>query len=284
MKLILLTAFSFYLLSCSSTETRPKVAANRAALGTADRIDDEKIDAVKPEIKVEDKPVPQPVAASMYSALNNAVKSQNDELIQKASSEILTQNPKDVRALNVLGLYHYRKGNFQAAQFLFSKAISFNPNVSELYGNLGLVELAKGDRRDAIKTFRRALELNPQDAIVGANLGSIYIQEKDFIKALLSLEIPIKKGMKDYKIMNNYAIALVATGKSKEAADIYENLLKDKQGQREVMLNYSILLIETMKKYKEGLDLLNRLKFVGAPAEARDTIKNLEFKAKAGLQ
>jgi hypothetical protein len=39
-----------------------------------------------------------------------------------------------------------------------------------------------------------------------------------------------------------------------------------------------------MQKNKEGLDLLNRLKFVGAPPEVRDTIKNLENKAKAGLQ
>ena len=98
------------------------------------------------------------------------------------------------------------------------------------------------------------------------------------------LEIPIKKGLKEVKILNNYAIASVGVGKVKEAAEIYEKILKENPSQREVMLNYSILLIENMQKNKEGLDLLNRLKFVGAPQEARDTIKNLEIKAKAGLQ
>ncbi len=227
---------------------------------------------------------PPPMATSMYSALRKAVESQNEENIQKASSDILALNAKDPQGLNALGLYHYKKGHLDAAQFLFNKGIAANPNSSELYGNLALVELAKGDRRDAIKTMRKALEINPQDGFAGANLGFIYVQEKDYLKAIFALEVPIKKGMKDYKIMNNYAIALVGNGKVKEAAEIYEKLLKENQSQREVMLNYAITLIENMQKNKEGLDLLNRLKFVGAPQDARDTIKGLENKAKAGLQ
>ncbi len=237
----------------------------------------------------ERKPVEQKTAVTTaavlsYAALNDAVKSQNDDGIQKASLDLLTQNPKDVRALNSLGLFHYKKSRFEAAQFLFNKALAINPSSSEVLGNLAVVELAKGDRRDAIRTMRKALEVNPEDANVGANLGSLYVQDKDYFKALLALEIPIKKGIKDVKIMNNYAISLAGSGKTKEAAEIYEKLLKENQSQREVMLNYAILLIENMQKPKEGLDLLNRLKFVGAPLEARDTIKNLENKAKAGLQ
>ena len=239
----------------------------------------------KNEKKTESKALAAPpTATSMYSALRKAVESQNEENIQKASSDILALNAKDSQGLNALGLYHYKKGHLDAAQFLFNKGIAANPNSSELYGNLALVELAKGDRRDAIKTMRKALEINPQDGFAGANLGFIYVQEKDYLKAIFALEVPIKKGMKDYKIMNNYAIALVGNGKVKEAAEIYEKLLKENQSQREELLNNAITLIENMQKNKEGLDLLNRLKFVGAPQEARDTIKGLENKAKAGLQ
>lgn len=294
MKKITLVILSLYLFSCSSepTQTNKFSSANELAetqisgLGSENssaELSDQKSVEKAPD-KSEIKPAPQPAAASLYSALNEAIKIQNDESIQKASSEILTQNSKDPKALNALALYHYKKGHFEAAQFLLNKAITANPTLSELYGNLALVQLAKNDRRDAIKTYRKALELNPQDAIAGANLGSLYIQDKDYNKAYLSLEIPIKKGLKEMKILNNYAIASVGVGKVKEAAEIYEKLLKENPSQREVMLNYSILLIENMQKNKEGLDLLNRLKFVGAPQEARDTIKNLEIKAKAGLQ
>lgn len=224
------------------------------------------------------------VEVSKYQALNQAIKSQNDEAIQKACSEILTQNSKDIRALNALAMVYYKKARFEAAQYLLNKAIAVDSKSSDLHGNLGLVQLAKNDRRDAIKSFRKALELNSQDALAGANLGAVYVQEKDFNKAILALEIPVKKGMKDQKILNNYAISLAATGKAKEASEIYQNILKENPGHKEVMLNYSILLIEEMQKYKEGLDLLNRLKFVGTASESRQIIKDLEVKAKAGLQ
>ena len=294
MKKLTLIIISLYLFSCSSDPKQEvKVStANELAetqiSGSASEMNSAETAEQKPVEKVieksEVKSAPQPSAASLYSTLNEAIKVQNDDGIQKASSEILTQNSKDVRGLNALALFHYKKGHFEAAQFLLNKAIAANPKLSELYGNLALVQLAKNDRRDAIKTFRKALELNPQDAIAGANLGALYVQDKDYNKAYLSLEIPIKKGLKEVKILNNYAIASVGVGKVKEAAEIYEKLLKENPSQREVMLNYSILLIENMQKNKEGLDLLNRLKFVGAPQEARDTIKNLEIKAKAGLQ
>lgn len=226
----------------------------------------------------------EPVSSAQYGKLNDAIKQQNDDQIQKISSEVLTQNPKDGKALNSLAMVYYKKGRFEAAGYLLNKAIAANPNMSELYGNLGVVQLAQNDRREGIKSFRKALELNSGDYIAGANLGAIYIQEKDFNRAVLALEAPYKKGTKDLKILNNYAIALAATGKGQDAADIYAKILKDNPSQREALLNYSILLIDDLKKYKDGLDLLNRLKFVGPPSEARETIKDLENRAKAGLQ
>ena len=65
---------------------------------------------------------------------------------------------------------------------------------------------------------------------------------------------------------------------------IYEKVLKANPSSRDIMLNYSIFLIDQKQKYKQGLDLLNRLKFVGVQPEARNIIKDLENRAKAGLK
>lgn len=285
MKKLFILSIAMIIFSCSSSPTQNKSSAPEQEDTVTAQPTEIKEAPADPEVieKNEPKQV-QSTPASMYSALNEAIKSQNDDAIQKATTEILAQNSKDVRALNSLAVVYYRKGKLEAAQFLLNKAIVISPSSAELFTNLGLVQLAKNDRRDAIKTMRKALEMNPQEATAGANLGSLYVQDKDYHKAALSLEIPIKQGFKDYKTLNNYAVALTGIGKTKEAGEIYEKLLKENPSQREVMLNYSILLIENMNKNKEGLDLLNRLKFVGAPTEARDTIKNLEIKAKAGLQ
>lgn len=216
--------------------------------------------------------------------LTEAVRSQNDEAISQATTEILTQNPKDVRALNALAMVYYKRGRFEAAEYLLNKAMAINNDRAELYSNMGLIKMAQGEKREAIQAFRKGLSMNSQDAVIGANLGSIYVKEKDYSKAELALEIPYRKGMRDIKTLSNYAIALTGTGKHAKAEEIYQKLIKDNPGQRDIMLNYSILLIEHKQKYREGLDILNRLKFVGAPSESRNLIKDLESKAKAGLK
>lgn len=249
-------------------------------------------DAASGKVSVQSNHVDSPSAkkngavtgATASERLTEAVRAQNDEAISQATTEILTSNPKDVRALNALAMVYYKRGRFEAAEYLLNKAMAIDNDRAELYSNLGLIKMAQGEKREAIQAFRKGLSLNSQDAVIGANLGSIYVKEKDYSKAELALEIPYRKGTKDIKTLSNYAIALTGTGKANKAEEIYEKLMKDNPGQRDIMLNYSILLIDHKQKYREGLDLLNRLKFVGAPSESRNLIKDLESKAKAGLK
>ncbi len=285
MKKLILVLLQIALVACSSTSEQSR-SSSEGGNEPLPQVENEAPAArqAKAEVPAESEERVAPVPSSMYSSLNDAIKNQNDDTIQRFSTEILTQNPKDVRALNAMALVYYKKGRMDAAQFLFNKAIAANPTSSELHSNLGLVHLAKNERREALKSFRKALEINSRDHIAAANAGSIYAQEKDYNKAALALEIPVKRGTKDVKILNNYANALVATGRVKEAAEIFEKIIKDNPSNREAMLNHAILLIENMQKNKEGLDLLNRLKFVGAPQDSRELIKSLENKAKAGLQ
>ncbi len=286
--LIILSLLGLFLNSCSSSSVKEEKETKKDIQPAASQVQNKQSLEKVPEKITPSEAVPEPklaeVISSPYDRLNEAIRLQNDEAIQKSTSEILTQNSKDLKALNALAMMYYKKSKFEAAEYLLAKALAAHPDSSEVYSNRGLVHLAKNERREAVKSFRKAIELNPQDGIAGANLGAIYVQEKDFNKAVLALEIATKNGFRDYKIMSNYAIALSATGKTKDASEIYERVLKDNPSQKDVMLNYAILLIEEMQRYREGLDLLNRLKFVGATAESRPVIKELENKAKAGLQ
>lgn len=222
--------------------------------------------------------------ASASDRLTEAIRNQNDEAISQATTEILTSNPKDLRSLNALAMVYYKRSRYEAAEYLLNKAMAIDNNRAELYSNMGLIKMAQGEKREAIQAFRKGLTLNSQDPVIGANLGSIYVKEKDYSKAELALEIPYRKGTKDIKTLTNYAIALTGAGKANKAEEIYEKLMKDNPGKPDIMLNYSILLIDHKQKYREGLDILNRLKFVGAPSESKNLIKDLESKAKAGLK
>ena len=167
---------------------------------------------------------------------------------------------------------------------LFSKAIAASPKNASLQNNLGVVQWAQGETRDAVKSFRKALQINGQDGNAAANAGLIYLQDKDYSKAVVALEIAYQSGLRDHRLLNNYAIALTAQGKLNQAEGHYKNILKENSNKSDYLFNYSVLLIDKMEKYQDGLDNINRLKFVGGPAEVRNRIIALENKAKAGLQ
>lgn len=221
---------------------------------------------------------------SLYSNLNDAVRSQSDEKMYQAASLILFTNPNDLKALNVMGMYQYKKSRFELAEFMVRKAIKANSTVGELYNNLGIILLAKNERREAILAFRKALELNSDDGVAAANVGAIYVTERDYAKANIVLDTAIRRGIRDPKVLNNYGIALSAVGKNSKAEGIFRDILKSQPNDREVLLNLAVLLIDGMGKNSEGIELINRLKFVGGPAESRSRINALENKAKAGLK
>lgn len=243
--------------------------------------------------KEEAKPAPiaeEPVrpkvetTPSQYQVLNEAIKAQSDEKIYQAATQILTQAPNDAKALNALAMYHYKRGRYDLCRYLLSKAIASSPKMAELYSNMGIVQLAKGERRDAIKSFRKALDINNDEAVAAANLGSIYVQEKDYTKAQIVLETAYRRGVRDARVLNNYAIALTAQRKYDRAEELYKAILKDNSNNKEALYNYATLLVDNMGKFQDGIEIINRLKFVGGPSDTRNRIIALENKAKAGLK
>ncbi len=294
MKKYVVMLILFTLAGCSSNPPKKENSASsgisadsslEVKASTSAELNLEKEDVTSPAVEKEKPKVVVPVQASQYEAINEAVRNQNDDKLFTAATQILTQTPTDVRALNAMAMYNYKKGRFDAAKYLLNKAISVNPRASELYSNLGIVQLALKERREATKSLRRAIELNASDGVAAANLGAIYVQEKDFQKGLMAMEIAYKnKNIRDVKVLNNYGLALAGTRQFEKAAEIYQTALKDGTNNKEVLLNYSILLIEDQAKFTEGLDVLNRLKFVGVSPESRNRINALENKAKAGVK
>lgn len=214
--------------------------------------------------------------------LNEAIRTQSDQEIFNASSQILFDSPNNLKALNAMALFNYKKGKFLAAEYLLRKAIADHPNSSEVHSNLGIVYLGEKKDREAILEFRKALEINSDDVVASANLGSIYVIQKDYTKAQIVLETVYRKGWKDAKTLANYAIALAAGGKFDKSEEIYKTLIKEQNSNKEVLFNYAILQVEHLNKFAEGLETINRLKFIGPPGDFRKRLAALEAKAKAG--
>lgn len=222
--------------------------------------------------------------SSEMTALMDAIRGNRDESIYKAATQVLLKSPSEIRAINALGLYHYRKGHFAAAEYMFNKALKVDAQSSEIHNNLGLTLMAQQDLRSAIREFRKAIDLNPSKTSASANLAAIYVKQKDYNKGLVVSEIAFKRNSTDSKVLNNYGICLAAAGRFDSAEQIYQQAIKINNNQPDVLLNYTILLVDHMKKYSEGLENINKLRFLGLSSEARNKINILENKAKAGLK
>lgn len=231
-------------------------------------------------------PVPvknQEVARGLLSGISDGIRAQNDEAVYRAATQVLGQNPNEVRALNSMGVYNYRKGRYLAAEYFFTRAIKVQSS-SELLNNLALTQLAMGEKRDAIKTWRKALDLNPNDGVAAANVGSIYVQEKDYTKARIVLETATKRGIRDHKTLVNYGVAQAAAGKYDSAKLMYEEALKVNGNSQEALLNYAILLIEHLGQRQEGMQQLDRLRFMSPDETVKKRMNELENKAKSELK
>lgn len=284
-KFLLTFNLIFFLSACSSKD-KPVTSAKKGPV-------------VHEEVKIsEDKDPevngPEPLLATdpssnksavvtntdIYEKLNLAIKNQRDDEIYKQASSLLMQFPQDLKALNALGIYHYKKGRFEAAKYMLTKALQAHPQSYEVLGNLGVVYLAIGEKREAIRNFRKALEINSRDGMSAANLGSIYTHDKNYAKAQAALSIAVESGLKDFRINNNYAISLAANGEYSKSEEIYEQLVRDNGLNKEVLLNYSILLVDHLKKYTKGSEIINRLKLLGVNAEMKSRLVTLENEIK----
>lgn len=285
-KLLMTAGLSLLLVSCGSSPKKESfLIQNKTSSGNDAKYSGQKTEPNPIPDKKSEPVVSTPAASEIKQVeLEQAIASGDEEKIRKASHEMLQFNSKNSKALNALAMWHYKKQQYEASTLLLYKALAANPNASEAFNNLGLIELAKNNRKEAIFMFRKALQVNPDNPFAAANAAAIYAREKDYNKVLFTLEKAVNNNKANASALNNYAIALVATGRHSDAAGYYEKILKDNPDNKSYILNYSILLIEKQAKFKEGLDLINRLKFVGTDNESRQVIKELENKAKAGLK
>ena len=271
---------------CSSSPERSDSGNSRQHSDSAP------VDMTEASRKKESSPQPLPPVSTGNSEekakesnaaeeLDRAIQKQDDRAIAISARQVLVQSPQDATALNALALYHFRKGELSAAKALLNKAIAAHDQVSMLYSNLGIVLQANKEDADAVKAFRQALKVDAFNPIAAANVGAYYAQVKDYAKAQVALEIAVDKGQRDWRTMNNYGVTLMALGKYPFAEAHLKKSAELQPQNTAVLLNYAILLVDHLGKQAEGLEVINKIRFLGPSPDIRKRISELEIKAKS---
>ncbi len=76
-------------------------------------------------------------------------------------AEVLSREPENITALNLLGVVMHQEGDALQAAELIEKALILKPDYAEAHYNLGIVLTDQGRLEDAVAAYQKALELRP---------------------------------------------------------------------------------------------------------------------------
>ena len=103
--------------------------------------------------------------------------------------EILSIDPLNVKALNVIGVSYDFLGEFDLAEAAYKSALKIQPDSAYTQNNLGFSYLIQGKYDLSIDAFRQAVDLNDQERKFRNNLGLAYARKGDVNAALAQFQM-----------------------------------------------------------------------------------------------
>jgi tetratricopeptide (TPR) repeat protein len=77
----------------------------------------------------------------------------------------------DPIAYNNLGTWYQQRGDLDAAERNYRRAVELKPQFAQAHDNLGIIYARQGDIERAIESFRTAVRLDPRSCTAAINLG-----------------------------------------------------------------------------------------------------------------
>jgi predicted O-linked N-acetylglucosamine transferase (SPINDLY family) len=193
--------------------------------------------------------------AKIQSMLQQAVQAFQGGNFDGADStlkRVLQVDPKNLLALNVLGLIKASEANYiEAANFL-GRAARINPNDASLQYNLAKALSDSGNDRDALIQHKKAVALAPNNPEAWLNYGLSTLNLGLYENAITHFDKTL--GLKpDYaEAWSNLGIALKELKRYDEAIAHYDKALSLKPDYAEAWSNKGNVLNE-LKRYDEAI-------------------------------
>ena len=140
-------------------------------------------------------------------------------------NQVLSANPRHLRALQMLGYLHFQRGEFGDADRFMARALALDPNSVDALYNRGCVLQALGKHRDALASFDRALALKPDYAPAMVNRGNVLARTGRFADALASYDLALALMPASTELLLNRGNVLFELGRHGEALANYEQAL-----------------------------------------------------------
>jgi Flp pilus assembly protein TadD len=157
---------------------------------------------------------------------------------------LLTLDPRQPDALNLLGSIALRHGQAQAAIDVLTQAIVLAPRVIEPRINLGHALKATGRHAEAIASYREAVRLKPRDAQARYALGNGLLVDEQFDAAEVELREATRIAPRFAGAFNNLGHVLRQLGRPQDAEVAFRRALRLAPEQAEWHLNLALAVGE----------------------------------------
>jgi Flp pilus assembly protein TadD len=136
----------------------------------------------------------------------------------------LQQSPRNLKALNLLGIALTESGSVDQANSKFRDALAVDPNFYPARKNLAVNEFTQHHLTESATDFRRVLQSAPADPIVHVYLAEISFQKKDPTAAIQHYETAGSRIQTNPMWTLHYAQCLAERGNASRATTVLDAL------------------------------------------------------------
>lgn len=173
-------------------------------------------------------PLAQPGFAQPTTSASVPPAPSNDPADRLAANlVILSQNPRDVRALTEAGLSAIAVGDGDAALSFLARAEEISPGNGKIKAAIGSALLLKQKPVDALRLFGEAVSLGYPEQSIARDRGLAYDLRGDPKRAQHDYALALRAGPDD-DLLIRYALSLGISGDDDKALELLDPLLRQK--------------------------------------------------------
>ncbi len=139
---------------------------------------------------------------------------------------VLSQNPGNAEALNLLGVVAMQTGRPAEAAGLVGRAVQADGRRPEFHYNLGMAYMGLRSRDEAVKCFRQAATLRPDYADALLNLGNLLLNAGELDEAEACYRKVAKAAPDNPMVHNNLGSVFLARQSAEQAVTCFRKALK----------------------------------------------------------
>src|SRR6266513_550906 len=220
-------------------------------------------------------PYPLWAQSTSHSSISRLIGQDRLDEAEKRLWRVLSQEPDQVWALDLMGEIRVRQKRTPEAEALFRRALALSPNDVHAYRCLGELYSLLGNSPQAIDSYSHVVAIAPADVVANVDLAVLYQQAGQYKESLAATQrVPIAS--RPPRILPVLAADYFATGEPTRVPPLIPSLLRHANSESEVLRDFVTVLLrngylddaagimETVKSAKPSADQLQTLALVRA--------------------